>query len=288
MTKIIAVAMQKGGVGKTTTALHLSHALAMSGRKVLLIDTDPQASATDRFFSVAFKGTLADVLGVQGEGTMQFKDVITPTHQQNLWLIPADDRLEDSAKRVDDQNSSIGGIYAFDLMLRGERLPFDYVILDTPPGRSSLLMASLVAADEVIMPVQLQPMGFEGFDKLISGTIQQARRHQSIRGEIRLRLRAVVPTFYNQNQLASKAFLRALENAEHPDYEDMPLPLAPQPVVESTGFVNASAPIPFDVKGQELYRARTIWEMTPGNQQSTIVRGQQAYEELARYVDSYA
>ena len=172
------------------------------------------------------------------------------------------------------------GAYAIYDLLKGQRLPYDHVIIDTAPGRSALLQAALVAADEIVIPVQLSPMGFHGFGA-IDEMIVEARRSQSRMSEgVRLNIRAIVPTFYEKKQIISDAFLNALIDAEHLDYEGYRLPVAPA-VPETTVFEKASAPM--DIDG--LRRARTIFEMPPNGDGSPTMRGRTAYATLAEMVD---
>jgi chromosome partitioning protein len=282
VTRIIAIALQKGGVGKTTTAQHLAHALAMRGHRVLLVDLDAQASTTQRYNPDDVKGTMANVLGMDGPPTETLRQIVIPTYQENLYLAPASEDLAKSDVRL---GSDQGGAFVLDVMFREQKLPFGYVILDTAPGRSNLLMAALVAADEVIVPVQLSPMGFEGF-AAIDETIMAARRLQDIRGNVRLRYRAIVPTFYSPGQIVSDGFLEALKESDHPDYEGQPLPLAPLPVPETTAFERASAPLIFETENGPVQRARTIFEMPSEGPDSPTGRGQEAYMKLAEFVDA--
>lgn len=283
MTRIIAVALQKGGVGKTTTAQHLGHALAMRGRRVLLVDLDRQASLTKRYDQAPIHGTMADVLGVEGPATKNLKEIVVPTYQENLWLAPGSGALAKSDARMGAER---GAEFKLDVLLRGEPLPFDYVIIDTAPGISLLLLAALVAADEIIVPVQLSPMGFEGFAD-IDETIAEARQLQQLRGEVRLRYRAVVPTFYSRGQIVSDAFLDTLRELEHPDYAGHPLPLAPLPVPETTVFEQVTAPDVFDTPDGAVERSMTIFEVAAEGTDSPAARGQEAYYKLAEYVDGF-
>lgn len=281
VTKIIAVALQKGGVGKTTTSQHLAHALAMRGRQVLLMDLDAQASTSKRYDVNKLRGTMADVLGVEGPPTKTLREVVVPTYQQGLFLAPSSPELAQTDARLATNPKAP---FVLDVLLRDERLPFDYIILDTAPGRSHLLIAALVAADEVIIPVQLSAMGFEGYEE-IDKTIEQARELQGLRGDVRLRYRAVVPTFYSRGEIVSDSYLSALTESEHPDYYGQPLPLAPIPVPETTAFERASTPIAFETDDGTIYRARTIFEMPLDGTDSPTARGQEAYYKLAEVVD---
>ncbi len=279
MTRIIAVALQKGGVGKTTTVQHVGHALATLGRTVLLLDLDSQASLTNRYDLTGLRGTLSDVLGAEGPPTMTLREIIIPTYQENLFLAPASENLVYTNKRLSTQSMSE---LALNKLLRSERLPFEYIIVDTAPGRSELQFAALVAADELIVPVQVSPMGFEGF-YAIDKVIAEARDAQEQTGGVRLRYRSVLPTFYAQGEKVSDSFLLTLGRAEHPDYAGEPLPLAPLPVPETTAFEQVSA----SMRHGDSIRAQTIFEIPAGGDDTPTARGQRAYMELARYVDEY-
>jgi chromosome partitioning protein len=281
VTKIIAVALQKGGVGKTTTAQHLGHALAMRGRKVLMIDLDPQGSLSNRYDQAAIKTTMADVLGVGGENEVlePLQAAVIPTHQRGLYLAPCNYRLTRSDTHLGEKT---GGHHQLDRLLNDQPLPFDFVVLDTPPGKSNMLLAAMAAADELIVPVQLSPMGFEGF-ALIDETVTEARELQDIRGKVRLAYRFIVPTFYSMGQQVSDSYLETLQELEHPDYAGELLPLSP-PVPETTHFEKASAPRPIPTNGSMIERALTIWEMS---QEDIVVRAGNAYMELAQGVEAY-
>lgn len=284
MNKVITVALQKGGVGKTTTVQHLSMALAMMGRKVLALDLDPQASLTRRFDPATIGRTMTDVLGGEGPPTATLAEIIVPTHQEGLDLAPADERLSQTNDRLWMEQR---GPYTLDLILQREPIRYHYIIIDTAPGMSVLLKNALVAADEVIIPVQLSPMGFEGFDA-IDQSIVAAREAQEVRGDVRLTYRAILPTFFAENEVITRAYMQELLNSEHPDFEDEPPPLAPMPVVETTAFKKASAPMVLEGEGDVDRRARAIWEMPEAVYEgSPAERGQQAYMQLARYVDAF-
>jgi chromosome partitioning protein len=281
VTKVIAVALQKGGVGKTTTVQHLAHAMAMRGHNVLMIDLDPQGSLSNRYDQTAFKITMADVLGVGGENEAlePLKKAVFRTHQSGLYLAPCDYRLMRSDTQLGEKT---GGHHQIDRLLNDEQLPFDFVVLDTPPGKSNMLLAALAAADDLVVPVQLSPMGFEGF-ALIDETVTEARELQDIRGNVRLAYRFIVPTFYSMGQQVSDSYLETLQELEHPDYAGELLPLAP-PVPETTYFEKASAPRPVPDNGNMVERALTIWEMPS---EDIVVRAGSAYMSLAEGIAAY-
>jgi chromosome partitioning protein len=168
--KIIAVANQKGGVGKTTTSINLSSSLAELGKKTLLVDLDPQANATSGLGVEPGEGisTYAPMLG-----EANLTDMILPTAHENLSIIPA--------------NLDLAGVEV-ELIRLGEHLtrlrvaleplraaaPFDYVLLDCPPSLGVLMTNALSAADEVLVPLQCEYYSMEGLAKII-GVCEQLR-----------------------------------------------------------------------------------------------------------------
>ncbi|MBB09329.1 MAG: sporulation initiation inhibitor Soj, partial [Roseibacillus sp.] len=147
--KVIAIANQKGGVGKTTTAVNLSSALARRGQRILLIDLDPQANATSGLGvepENAEDGSIYSVL--LGESTLESK--IQATQHDNLSIIPAEMNLagvEIELARMEDHLLILQGI----LRQAKKRRKFDFCILDTPPSLGVLMTSALSAADEVLV-----------------------------------------------------------------------------------------------------------------------------------------
>ncbi len=168
--KVIAVANQKGGVGKTTTSLNLSTCLAELGQRTLLVDLDPQANATSGLgiepveeFSVA--GSML--------GATPIADAVVPTRFANLWLIPANIDLagiEVEAIRAGDHLTRLRHALA---PLRADQ-PFDFIILDCPPSLGVLMTNALSAADEILIPLQCEYYSMEGLAKII-GVCEQLR-----------------------------------------------------------------------------------------------------------------
>ncbi len=161
--KILAVANQKGGVGKTTTSVNLSAALAAQGQRVLLLDLDPQGNATSALG--ADEKSLPTLYGPL-TGACGIHDCIVPTRLENLSLIGANldlAGLEIVVARMDDHL----------LQLRHALQPlrdaagFDFVILDCPPSLGILMTNALVAADQLLVPVQCEYYALEGLGKLM-------------------------------------------------------------------------------------------------------------------------
>ena len=169
MTRTIAIANQKGGVGKTTTALHLSAALTRRGRRVLLIDFDPQSSLT---LAMGLKShdqdlTIADVI----LGERVITDAIMPT-DAGPDLIPSNILL--SGADVELTKDPLGAFALRDAM---GRLPtgYDYVILDCPPNLGVLTLGALLAAGEVLIPVQASYLALGGVNLLLQ-TVDKVQR----------------------------------------------------------------------------------------------------------------
>ncbi|MDD5595764.1 MAG: AAA family ATPase [Candidatus Omnitrophica bacterium] len=163
MGKIITVCNQKGGTGKTTSAINLAAYLALAGKKVLLVDLDPQANATSGsgINKHNIKKSTYHVLLEE----LDIKEILQPTAIPSLFLAPAN--LDLTGAEV-ELVSALGREYRLKRALAKERDNFDFIIIDSPPSLGLLTINALCAADSVLVPVQCEYYALEGVSQLIN------------------------------------------------------------------------------------------------------------------------
>ncbi len=173
MSVVLCVTNQKGGVGKTTTAVNVAYYLAKSGKRTLLIDLDPQGNATS---GLGFdkqnleQGTMSDVM-LEAK-TLQ--EVILPTKHKNLSLAPATPHLANSEVELASANRRFSRLKNAIVNVHA----FDYIIVDSPPSLSLLTVNGLIAARYILLPVQAEFYALEGLGQLLE-TMKLVRKNMN-------------------------------------------------------------------------------------------------------------
>jgi chromosome partitioning protein len=201
MTEIIAIANQKGGVGKTTTAVNLSAALALAGKKTLLIDADAQANATTSlgFSRDKYEFNLYHVM----IGTKELNDVILDTDIDHLDLAPSNIGFVGFEK--DFYQTSKDRELILKRKIDPVKSNYDYIIIDSPPALGPVTINTLSAANSVIIPIQCEFYALEGLAQLLN-TIKLVKQTTNRQ----LTIKGFLPTMYSMQTNLSKQVLADL------------------------------------------------------------------------------
>ncbi len=175
MAKILAFANQKGGVGKTTSAVNVAAALGYKGKRVLLVDSDPQGNAGSAV-GVNRKKLSCDLMSVMIEGA-PVKDAVLKTECKNLWVLPATMGLAGAELELSHHEKRHSVLKS---ALDAVAEDYDYVVIDCPPSLGLLTLNALSAADQVIVPMQCEFFALEGLSAL-SFTIRQVKQRYNPR-----------------------------------------------------------------------------------------------------------
>ena len=202
MGRTIAIANQKGGVGKTTTAINLSSCLAEAGQRVLTIDFDPQGNATSGLGLE--KGQIEDTVYEMMLGDCSFEDCLQREVQEDLDVLPSDSNLSGAEiELLDVENKE----FVLKSHLDQVKNDYDFIIIDCPPSLSLLTLNALVAADTVVVPIQCEYYALEGLSQGLR-TINIVKRKMNPS----LEMEGVVFTMYDARTNLS---LEVVENVKN-------------------------------------------------------------------------
>lgn len=200
---VLAVINQKGGVGKSTTAVNLGAALGEQGYKVLLVDLDAQGNATT---GVGFDKTTCEISTYDCliDDSVKAEDAISSIDAENMWLLPATIDLAGAETKLVDE---IAREFRLNEALEGVRGEFDFVLVDCPPSLGLLTINALAAADQLIIPIQCEFYALEGLSKIIDSMNMVKKRINR-----NLDLFGVVITMFDKRTTLSKDVADEVEN----------------------------------------------------------------------------
>jgi chromosome partitioning protein len=179
MSRVIAVANQKGGVGKTTTTINLAAGLALAGRRTLVVDLDPQANST-RALGVERDPDRLTIYDALIEGT-SISSIVIGTDMENLFLCPSENELTGAEVELAELPRREYRLSAALDAIRSE--DYDFVFLDCPPSLGFLTVNALTASDSVLIPIQCEYLALEGVTQLIE-TLRRVKRSLNARLEV--------------------------------------------------------------------------------------------------------
>ena len=212
--RIVAIANQKGGVGKTTTAVNLGCALARNGSRILLIDLDPQGNATSSF---GLQELGSETLYASLLGEAKINDTVLPTRLDRMFLIPADLDLVGAEIEIARMENHLTRLRETLRPFRTDGT-FDFILLDCPPSLGILMTNALAAADELFTPIQCEFFALEGLVKIVR-VIEQVRNSGA---NDRLELAGIVMTMYDgRTNLSSQVVAEVREHFGERVYQTM-------------------------------------------------------------------
>lgn len=178
MTRIVTIANQKGGVGKTTSTVNIAASLALAGKRVLVIDLDPQGNASTALGAPHVEGTPGIYEALMGETTLAAVAVPCPD-VANLWCVPATIDLAGAEIELVSQESReyrLNNVIQTYLSETSTESPVDFILIDCPPSLGLLTLNALVGAREVLLPIQCEYYALEGLSQLLR-TVDMVKGH---------------------------------------------------------------------------------------------------------------
>jgi len=205
MSEIIVIANQKGGVGKTTTAVNLAASLAVAEKRVLIIDTDPQANATIGlgFSRSDYEYNIYHVL----TDRKKLSDIVLKTELEMLDLVPSNIGLVGIEKDFYDNDDNRGKELILKRKLNSIKDKYDYIIIDSPPALGPITVNALSASDSIIIPIQCEFYALEGLAQLLN-TVKLIKKTINPK----LKIKGFLPTMYSEQNNLSKQVLDDLEH----------------------------------------------------------------------------
>ena len=201
MAKIISLANQKGGVGKTTSCVNIAASLGILGHRVLIIDLDPQGNTTSGV-GITKRGLVGSTKELLN-GEMTAKQIIRETPYDNLWVIPANTTLTSSEFELFDFEDSE---FRMKTALAEVKDEYDYILIDCPPSLGRLTVNALTASDGVIVPMQCEFYALEGLSQLMI-SVKLIKKHYNPDLEVI----GILVTMYNSRLLLSMQVINELK-----------------------------------------------------------------------------
>jgi chromosome partitioning protein len=250
MTQIIALVNQKGGVGKTTSTINLASALVQRGKRVLIVDMDPQGSLT--IYSNQDPSELEKEQNTLFYGLMKGKPIDEIVIPGNPALLPASISLASAEPQLVSEWDSVSVLRS---KLKKIRDDYDYILIDCPPTLTLLTINALAAANSIVIPVKTDHLSIMGIPLFLE-TVEKVRE----RANPDLKIIGVLPTMFNMRNTHDRACLQELKEALEPDIKVF------EPVNRSTAFDKSAA------------ESRPTLEIMPSTP------GVERYHELADYI----